>query len=133
MTSLTRVMGFGTFDGIHPGHRAFLRQLRDLGGELVVVVARDQNVAKLKGRLPERNEEARRQELEATGLTDQVILGHPTDFYQCLLDHQPKVIGLGYDQKANTAEIQKRLPEVKIMRLKAFQPTRYKSSILACR
>ncbi len=126
-------MGFGTFDGIHPGHRAFLRQLRGLGEELFVVIARDRNVARLKGHSPRRSERQRLKAVRETGLADQVVLGHPSDFYQCLLDHRPTVIGLGYDQRANEAEIQKRLPDVKIRRLKAFKPTRYKSSLLACR
>lgn len=41
-----RVMVFGVFDGLHPGHRAFLRQARKKGDKLIVVVARDNFDAK---------------------------------------------------------------------------------------
>lgn len=124
-------MGFGTFDGLHPGHKDFLKQLRELGNELIVVVARDKTVKKIKGRLPRQSEEARFRTLESSGLADQVVMGNPHDFYQCLRDHQPDAIGLGYDQKADREAIQKILPHVKLVRLKPFQPHRYKSSLLS--
>ncbi len=133
MKQKTRVMGFGTFDELHPGHVAFLRQLRELGDELLVVVARDQNVKKLKGHSPRQPETERLAAVRETGLADQAVLGNLNDFYQCLLDHRPDVIGLGYDQAANLKEIQKRLPRVKLIRLKAFKPDTYKSSLLAKR
>ncbi len=127
----TRVMGFGTFDGLHPGHRSFLKQLRRLGDELFVVVARDANVTKLKGHHPDNPEQERQKALEKTGLADRVVLGNPTHFYQCLLDHRPGVVGLGYDQRADTAAIETILPGVKIIRLKPYRPKKYKSSLLA--
>lgn len=123
-------MGFGTFDGIHPGHLAFLRQLQTLGEEVVVVIARDQNVEKLKGHAPRLAEKERFQAVLKTGIPDQVILGNLTHFYQCLLDHRPDVIGLGYDQKADAGAIQKILPHAKLVRLAAFEPHKYKSSLL---
>ena len=49
---MKKVMAFGTFDGLHPGHLNFLKQARRLGDSLVVVVARDANVRKIKGRFP---------------------------------------------------------------------------------
>lgn len=131
MKKKTRVIGFGTFDGLHPGHWHFLRQLKKLGDELVVVVARDSNVKKIKGKKPRQNEEARRRALELSGLADRVEMGNPHDFYQCLRDHRPDLIGLGYDQEADLQSISKILPSVKIIRLKPFRAHRYKSSLLA--
>ena len=46
---MVTVMAFGTFDVLHPGHHFYLEQARKLGDNLVVVVARDANVKKLKG------------------------------------------------------------------------------------
>jgi len=54
-----RVMVFGAFDHLHPGHLDYFRQTRHFGDELVVVVARDKNVLKIKGRLPREDEKIR--------------------------------------------------------------------------
>lgn len=123
-------MGFGTFDGLHPGHVSALKQLRALGDEVFVVVARDKNVKKLKGRLPHFTETERCEVLRKTGLADQVVLGNEDYFYQCLVDHKPDVIGLGYDQHADLDQLAKRFPAIKVVRLKAMKPHVFKSSLL---
>ena len=48
----TRIMVFGTFDGIHRGHLHFFKQARGLvkNPYLIVSVARDVNVKRIKGR-----------------------------------------------------------------------------------
>ncbi|PIZ72826.1 FAD synthase [Candidatus Peregrinibacteria bacterium CG_4_10_14_0_2_um_filter_43_11] len=125
-----RVMGFGTFDGLHPGHLDFLKQLKLLGKETIVVIARDENVKKIKGKKPQFSEKERADAVQKTGLADRVLLGHLHDFYECLITYNPTIIGLGYDQKADKEAIFERLPHVKIARLKPFQPQRYKSSLL---
>ncbi|MHA1679090.1 MAG: adenylyltransferase/cytidyltransferase family protein, partial [Promethearchaeota archaeon] len=51
-----KVLCFGTFDILHPGHVSFLKQARKYGNYLVVVVARDENVKKIKGKYPLDNE-----------------------------------------------------------------------------
>jgi len=123
-------MGFGTFDGIHPGHEFFLRQLKKLGDELIVVVARDSNVERIKGRKPKNDENVRLSALKATHLADKVCLGHLTDFYQPIVDFSPDIIGLGYDQKADVDAILEKFPNIKIIRQKSFSPETYKSSLL---
>ncbi|HEY4500387.1 MAG TPA: adenylyltransferase/cytidyltransferase family protein, partial [Candidatus Paceibacterota bacterium] len=47
---MKRVMVFGTFDILHPGHLYFLRAAKKLGDYLIVSLARDVNVRKIKGR-----------------------------------------------------------------------------------
>lgn len=126
----TKVMGFGTFDGIHPGHMDFFRQLKDLGDEVCIVVARDRNIEKIKGRLPRFDESLRFKELEQIKLIDKVVLGDDEDFYKPVSDYQPDVIGLGYDQKADEDALKKRFPDAKVVRLEGFEPERHKSSIL---
>ena len=39
---------FGTFDGVHDGHRDLFRQARKYGGRLSVIIARDWTVRQLK-------------------------------------------------------------------------------------
>ena len=123
-------MGFGTFDGIHPGHLFFLRQLKQLGDELFVVVARDRNVKLIKGKKPVMDEKERRAALEKIRLADRVLIGHAKDFYHLINKFMPDVIGLGYDQKANMEELKKKFPNIKIVRLKSLEPEKYKSSLL---
>ena len=45
-------MVFGSFDLVHKGHVNFLKQAKKLGDELIVVVARDDNIEKVKKRKP---------------------------------------------------------------------------------
>jgi cytidyltransferase-like protein len=42
------VMTFGTFDVFHPGHRFYLAEARKLGDRLLVIVALDSTVEKIK-------------------------------------------------------------------------------------
>jgi FAD synthetase len=127
---IIRVMGFGTFDGIHPGHLFFLKQLKRLGDEVYVVIARDRNVKRFKGKDPHFSEKKRHEALKEMRLVDRVLMGHSKDFYHWINKLQPDVIGLGYDQKANVKDLEKAFPDTKIVRLKALRPEKYKSSIL---
>lgn len=122
-------MGFGTFDGLHPGHISYLKQLKKLGEPVGVVVARDENVSRIKGKPPQNDEITRLTELQQSGLVDLAVLGHMTDFYQSITDHNPEIIGLGYDQHADVELIQKLFPDVKIVRLESFEPDIHKSSL----
>lgn len=123
-------MGFGTFDRVHPGHLFFLRELKKLGDELVVVIARDSNVEKIKGRRPHLNEEERRQGVLDTGVPDQVVLGDKKDFYKPIRDLMPSVIGFGYDQQADIDGLEELFPKIEMVRLGAHHPHKYKSSLI---
>jgi FAD synthetase len=128
--SKRRVMGFGTFDAVHPGHLFYLKKLRELGEELVVVVARDKNVEAIKPSAPHFDEEKRRQDVEDAGIADWVILGDLKDFYRPIREFKPDVIGLGYDQRTDEKALKKAFPDIEIHRLEAFKPEKYKSSII---
>lgn len=43
-----RVVATGVFDLLHPGHIHFLRAARELGDELVVIIANDATVRRMK-------------------------------------------------------------------------------------
>ncbi len=123
-------MGFGTFDAVHPGHVFYLNELKKLGDELVVVIARDDNVEKIKGKRPHFTEEERRKAILETGVPDQVVLGHASDFHQVLHDHAPDVLGFGYDQRVNLDELKLKFPKIEMVRLESHHPEKYKSSII---
>jgi len=130
VTKKTRIMGFGTFDGLHPGHVSVLKQLRELGDEVFVVVARDKSVEKIKGNKPHFDERKRLEAVRKTGLADHVLLGNEKHFYQCLIDYRPDIIGLGYDQRADLDHLAKHFPSIRVERLKALKPHIFKSSLL---
>lgn len=128
------MMTFGTFDRIHPGHEAYLTQARCRWDKLITVIARDQMVKQLKGKPPVNNEQNRLQQVAEKNIANLVILGNKQNPYQCLLDHQPDIICLGYDQHSFDGGLQdfynwQNLPIPQIVRLDAFEPEKYKSSL----
>lgn len=124
-----RVVCAGTFDHLHLGHANFLRQAKALGDELVVIVARDENVNRIKNILPEHNENERLENVKKTGIPDKVVLGlNEKDIFIILGKLKPDIIALGYDQRVSEEKIQERLPDCKVVRLKSFKPDKYKSS-----
>lgn len=128
------VMAFGTFDYLHAGHENFLKQAKQQGDFLLVVLARDNTVQSVKGQAPLHNENQRLKNLKKTGWANQVILGNHTNKHQVILKYKPAVIALGYDQFVFTQTLQKTLIEnnlnSEIVRLEAYFPQVYKSSLL---
>lgn len=120
-------MCFGTFDHLHPGHLSYLTQAKEYGDYLIVVVARDKVVERIKGRLPVESEELRVQNLELVEFLDEVCLGNLKDKYKVVRDEKPDVICLGYDQQVDLEELKNNFSG-KIIRLKPYKPDIYKSS-----
>lgn len=132
---MKKVIVFGTFDILHPGHLDFFRQAKKFGDFLVVIVARDSNVKKIKGQNPLHSETLRLREIKKNKLINKVLLGNERDRYLILAEEKPKVICLGYDQKVDEKKLQEKLEaygleRTKVFRLKAYSPEKYKSSIL---
>ena len=125
------VMVFGTFDLVHLGHIHLFRQAKRLGDELLVVVARDETVRRVKGRRPYHSERERVALLRHIDLIDQVVLGNRTDVYRVIRTHRPAVIALGYDQQAFVRELTRLLqsirPDAKIVRLRPHRRANEKS------
>lgn len=131
---MKKVLIFGTFDGLHPGHINFFEQAKRLGDKLIVVVGRDETVLKVKGRLPKNNEKCRLAEVKKTGLVDESRLGNLGDPYAIIKQIQPDIIALGYDQNSFTANLAVELKEMdivaEIVRLEPFGPEKYHSSVI---
>ena len=131
---MKKVMCFGTFDGLHRGHEHYLREARKLGDFLVAVVALDGTVAAVKGRAPARSEGERLRQVERLGIADRVVLGGSGDKLAVVERERPDVLAFGYDQRAFTEsaaeELEKRGVKVEVVRIGAFRPERFKSSLL---
>ncbi len=125
----TRVLCCGTFDFLHPGHLYFLKQASRLGSELYVVVARDENVNKIKGRYPSHKEVERLEKIEELDFVDDARLGYPgMNFLKVVNEINPDIIALGYDQKAPPG-LKDGFPHCKIVSLGSLHPDKFKSSI----
>lgn len=93
------VMVFGTFDGLHDGHRFFLREARRQGSVLIVVVAQDAVAKNLKRRLPMHSLSERLEALQKSGLANQTIAGDTKlGKWSAISTFQPNVVAVGYDQ-----------------------------------
>ncbi|MBU2539825.1 FAD synthase [Patescibacteria group bacterium] len=131
---MKKVIVFGTFDGIHEGHLNLFKQAKKYGDYLIVVVGRDENIKKLKGRYPLKNEQERLSNVRNQGIVGEAVLGGLSDPYEIISKINPNIIGLGYDQNSFTDDLEGRLRKlnlkVKIVRLKAYKPKIYHSSKL---
>ena len=124
-----RVLCCGTFDYLHPGHISFMEQAAALGSELFVVVARDENVKRIKGRYPDHHEEERKTRVEALDTVNDVRLGYPgQNFLKIVADIEPDIIALGYDQKGPPG-LEEAFPQCEIVVLQPHYPEKYKSSL----
>jgi cytidyltransferase-like protein len=132
LTSLGRkhlsvVMTGGTYDILHVGHLFTLEQARFLGDVLVVVLATDKNVKRLKNRLPTNTLEDRVQILENVKSVDAVVKGSETDFMSTVDLIDPDIIALGYDQADEEKSLYNAVSErghshIKIIRLQKYVP-----------
>ena len=100
---MTRVLATGTFDLLHPGHLLYLERSKELGDELVVIVARDVNVKhKPKPVIPE---DQRLRMVQALKFVDLAILGDEKDIFRPIEQLRPDIITLGFDQHFNPATL----------------------------
>lgn len=111
-----------------------MKQARKFGDHLIVVVARDKTVLKIKKQGTVNSEQHRMKIIKESKLANKVILGSLGDKYRVIKMHKPNIICLGYDQKffvdKLTDRIKKYKLKTKIIRLKPYKPEIYKSSKL---
>ena len=132
-----RVVAFGVFDLIHPGHAAFLKRARALGDELVVVVARDARVKREKGSTPLFRERERLALVSAMRWVDKAVLGDSAGRWTVLARLKPAVLALGHDQTVARPEIVRQIARLKnrprIIPLPRVGPRHHASSQLKAR
>jgi FAD synthetase len=131
-----RVVVTGAFDGLHPGHDAFLSQARQLGGELVAIVATDAIVRRYKHRSPQWSQTKRLLAVRRHPLVAHARLGSVSgDYLSPIVALAPSVVALGYDQWPDDALLRRELDArglvgTRIVRLAPYRPAEFHSSII---
>ena len=117
-------MATGAFDLLHMGHIYYLKEAKKLGDELVVIVACDSTVRKMKHE-PVTPEKMRCKIIGELKIVNKSVLGHENDIYEVVKDIKPDIIALGYDQihkeKKIEQELKKRNIKAKIIRLPKYK------------
>ena len=124
----TKVLTSGAFDLLHYGHIRLLEEAKKLGGSdsiLVVIIARDETVRRLKGRGPVIPEDQRRAVVEALKMVDEALLGYEDmDMASVIERVKPDIIAVGYDQNEIEGEARRVIVEenldIRIERLERF-------------
>lgn len=128
-----KVLVFGTFDGLHEGHLNFFRQAKEYGDYLIAVIARDENVKNLKGKLPKFSEKERLYQVQKCELVDETMLGDKMG-YTVIEKINPDVVCIGYDQKYSPLALKMRLEKMHsnadVIVLKPYKPEQFHSSII---
>lgn len=129
------VLVFGTFDGLHDGHRYFLREARTLGDKLAAAVAHDNVVQSLKGKPPRKPLPERLAGLRASGLVDEAVAGDTTlGSWNVVKRFKPDIIALGYDQTGLEQElrayIKKENLPIRLVKIPVHKPEKHHTSLL---
>lgn len=129
---MKKVMVFGTFDILHKGHIHMLKEAKEYGDFLIVIVARDKTVCKVKGNCPKNNEVIRLKNIRNLKLANKIKLGHIENKYKVLKEEKPDIVALGYDQKVFVENLTNAVSSTtKIVKLQPYMPDIYKSSKLS--
>jgi FAD synthetase len=130
------VLASGNFDLLHLGHVKYLEEAKKAGGEntkLIVIVARDSTIKKMKGRQPVMPEDQRRSLVESLKVVDEAILGYEElDIGKVLEKIKPDIIAVGHDQQNIERTVQKALAEkkfnIKVVKIGKFGKEELNSS-----
>ena len=123
------VLASGAFDLLHYGHVYYLMNAKKEGGEdakLVVIIAKDKTVEKLKGSKPIIPEDQRRALVESLKVVDEAILGYENmDMLRVIEKVKPDVIALGYDEERIEKKLKRLIAEknlkIKVVRIDRFE------------
>ena len=117
-------MATGTFDILHMGHIYYLKEAKKLGDTLIVIVACDSTVRKMKHE-PVTSEKMRLQLIKELKIVDDAYLGKKDDIYKIVEEIKPDIIALGYDQihdeKIIRQNLEKKNINSKIVRLSKYK------------
>lgn len=126
----------GVFDLLHFGHIKYLEEAKIATGEntkLIVIVARDKTIQKIKGKNPIIPENQRRALVESLKVVDEAVLGYENFNMEKVIEKiKPDVIAIGYDQEDLEKKIidyaKKKGLDLKVIRVGKFGEDKLDSS-----
>ncbi|MFX1512439.1 MAG: adenylyltransferase/cytidyltransferase family protein [Promethearchaeota archaeon] len=123
------IMAGGVFDILHVGHLETLEAARALGDVLIVIIARDGTVRKLKKRQAITPEELRLRLIQSLKSVDIAVLGHLDNFVTVIEEFRPDIVALGYDQERFGVQLAQQLTERKLNQIEVQRLTIQVSNI----
>ncbi len=91
------------------GHVRFLEEAKKAGGnkaKLIVVIAKDSTVEKMKGRKPIMSEDQRQALVQSLRVVDEAVVGFEgLEIGEVIEKIKPDIIALGYDQAGMECEV----------------------------
>lgn len=129
-----KVLVFGTFDGIHDGHKYFLNEAKKLG-ELFVSVASDESIMVRKLKQPTKKSNERKKVVQSLNIAKAVSIGdRKLGTWLEIKKIKPDIIALGYDQTDLEKAIKKDKKLIgipfELRKIKSFKPNEMHSSII---
>ena len=126
---MKKVITYGTFDLLHPGHVNILRRAKDLGDYLIVAVSSDEFNA-LKGKKSYYSFEERRHILDAIKYVDEVIPEHNWEQkVQDVQKHAVDVFVMGDDWKGEFDFLSEYCDVVYLPRTEGISTTKIKQDL----
>ena len=114
------------------GHQWFIWSALAKASELIVIVARDATVERIKARKPRNTEDSRlrrvKLELDFSNRAKARLGRSDANFWQTITEEAPDMILLGYDQHIKEVQITEKFPHIKVERCDEYQPEWFKSS-----
>lgn len=132
---MKKVLVFGIFDGLHPGHVDFFRQAKKHGDFLAVAVGQPSASKKFKKKVPKRSLTERIKFVRNVMYVNKAMPGDREQGSYKVIEHEkPDIICLGYDQKELWRDLKKWLkaknPKIDLKILRSYKSRTYHSSFL---
>ena len=132
---MKKVLVFGIFDILHPGHIEFLKSAKQRGDALVVSVGQDSASRKFKNKTPQHSLKDRIKLVESVKYVSRAVAGDEGQgSYRVLELEMPDVICLGYDQKKLAHDLRRWIKEhgtkTRIVFAKPYKERKYKTTII---
>jgi len=125
-----RLLVAGTFDHFHIGHQHLLWNASKKCHHLIIIVAREKTVERIKGHTPKNSEQKRLKRLQEEKVPNVTLrLGREDgDVWKTIQEENPDAILLGYDQNFDTQKLKKGFPHITLLRDSPYSPEYFKSS-----
>lgn len=128
-----KIVGFGSFDGFHEGHRYFINELKKRAEKVVIIIPPDEVIELIKKRKPRYSLVERIKTVQDNYPDIEVVAGDSAlNSWEALKKFKPDMVAVGYDQNDLKEALQKSdiepFPEIVV--IDSHQPEKYKSSLL---